>query len=85
MIEKPAETATIASVEAAIEVFLDALLADAGNYVSTPLDGEPSQEQLDEIRREIRKAVQLDALIGFFYNRATARWELGVINTTPTL
>jgi|GEM_PF-5488620 len=85
MIEKPANSASVESVEAAIEVFIDTLQSDANNYVSAPLDGEPSPEQLKEIRREIRNAVQLDALIGFFYNRATARWELGVINATPVL
>lgn len=85
MIEKPANSASVESVEAAIEAFIDALQADASNYVSVPLDGEPTAEQLKEIRKEIRRALKLDTLLGFFYNRATARWELGVINATPVL
>lgn len=85
MIEKPAGTATVASVEAAMDVFIDALQADASNYVSVPLDGEPTTKQLKEIRKEIRRALKLDALLGFFYNRATAQWEVGVIDATPAI
>lgn len=85
--DEPTSPASQQSVDEAMRLFVTSLTENQDTYVAFVLDGKPSDTQLMEIRTFVRTNTpqQLDALIGWLYNRQSSRWELGVINAVPTI